>query len=76
MRQIHFTGAKMSTLSDTIKDKIVAVIGVMVVIIAIAALLPTLQSGLVTINLPLLNYALIGTLISVGILLFVIEAFL
>jgi hypothetical protein len=66
----------MSTLSDTIKDKIVAVIGVMVVIIAIAALLPTLQSGLVTINLPLLNYALIGTLISVGILLFVIEAFL
>jgi hypothetical protein len=63
-------------VTSEVKDKIVSVLGVIVVLIAVAQMLPTLQTGLAGISdsVPILNFTLIGLLIGIGLIIFVVEA--
>jgi uncharacterized membrane protein len=63
-------------VTTEVKDKIISVLGIIVVLIAVAQMLPTLESGLagVSASVPILNFALIGLLIGIGLIVFVIEA--
>jgi hypothetical protein len=67
-----------SAISEVVKEKITAVVGVLAVVIGVGALLPTMQTTLASVSpyAPLLNFSLIATLISIGIFLFILEVFL
>jgi uncharacterized membrane protein len=63
-------------VADAVKEKIVSVLGLIVVLIAVAQMLPTLKSGLAGISgdVPILSFSLIGLLIGIGLIIFVVEA--
>lgn len=63
-------------VTEAVKDKIVSVLGLIVVLIAVAQMLPVLKDGLATItpDVPVLSFALIGLLIGIGLIIFVVEA--
>jgi hypothetical protein len=63
-------------VAEAVKDKIVSVLGLIVVLIAVAQMLPTLKDGLATItpDVPILSFGLIGMLVGVGLIIFVVEA--
>jgi hypothetical protein len=62
-------------IAEEIKDKIVSFLGIMVVLIAVVQLMPTLQTSMGT-GVGILTYALVAILISIGLLVFVLEAVL
>lgn len=62
----------MSMSGDKIKDRIVSFLGVIVVLIAVVSMLPTLEAGVNNTGIPLLNYAFIGLLVTVGLVIFLI----
>jgi hypothetical protein len=63
-------------VADAVKEKIVSVLGLIVVLIAVAQMLPTLKDGLSAISgdIPILSFSLIGLLIGIGMIIFVVEA--
>lgn len=62
-------------VTDVVKEKIVGFLGLIVVLIAVVQMLPTLQTALANVTgVPVLNFALIGTLVGVGLLIFVVES--
>lgn len=63
-------------VAEAVKDKIVSVLGLIVVLIAVAQMLPTLKTGLASItpDVPVLSFTLIGLLIGIGLIIFVVEA--
>jgi hypothetical protein len=63
-------------VAEAVKDKIVSVLGLIVVLIAVAQMLPTLKDGLATItpDVPILSFGLIGMLVGIGLIIFVVEA--
>jgi len=54
----------------------VSVLGLIVVLIAVAQMLPTLKTGLASItpDVPILSFTLIGLLVGIGLIIFVVEA--
>lgn len=66
----------MAAMAEAVKEKIVGTLGVIVTIVAVVALLPTLQSGLADAGISILTYPLVSLLIGIGLLIFAIEAFL
>lgn len=65
-------------VTDIVKDKIVSFLGIIVVVVAVAQMLPTLQTSLAGVSgtVPILNFALVGLLIGIGLLIFIIEGVL
>ena len=62
-------------VTDIVREKIVGFLGLIVVLIAVVQMLPTLSDVLANVTgVPILNFALIGTLVGVGLLIFVVES--
>jgi hypothetical protein len=61
-------------IGSNVKDKIGAFLGAVVLAVAVAAMLPTLQTGLNAVTgVPLLNFSLFGLLFAAGLILVILD---